>query len=65
MYAGLNIFLQYVYQLPIEVSGTIECVGGFIGLYKIPARPELSEICSGLSLLLFYIMVSRTCFKFI
>ncbi|KAJ6682941.1 hypothetical protein OIU74_021070 [Salix koriyanagi] len=58
MYAGLNIFLLYVYQLPIEVSGTIECVAGFIGLYKIPARPELSEICSGLSLLLFYIMLS-------
>ncbi|KAJ6305826.1 hypothetical protein OIU78_021201 [Salix suchowensis] len=36
MYAGLNIFLLYVYQLPIEVSGTIECVAGFIGLYKIP-----------------------------
>uniref|UniRef100_A0A6N2L9I4 Uncharacterized protein n=1 Tax=Salix viminalis TaxID=40686 RepID=A0A6N2L9I4_SALVM len=58
MYAGLNIFLLYVYQLPIEVSGTIECIAGFIGLYKIPARPELSEICSGLSLLLFYIMLS-------
>ncbi|CAK7340797.1 unnamed protein product [Dovyalis caffra] len=53
---GLNIFLLYVYQLPIEVSGTVQWVAGFIGLYKIPARPELSEICSGLSLLLFYIM---------
>ncbi|XP_020540481.2 piezo-type mechanosensitive ion channel homolog isoform X3 [Jatropha curcas] len=58
LYSGLNIVLLYAYQLPIEFSGMIQCVAGFIGLYKISAKSEWSEICSCLSLLLFYIMLS-------
>ncbi|XP_065855568.1 piezo-type mechanosensitive ion channel homolog isoform X2 [Euphorbia lathyris] len=36
----------------------IEHIAGFIGLYKIFAQAEWTEICSFLSLLLFYIMLS-------
>ncbi|XP_015570622.2 piezo-type mechanosensitive ion channel homolog [Ricinus communis] len=57
-YAGLNIVLLYVYQLPIEFSGMVQYVAGFIGLSKISAQSEWSEICSCLALLVFYIMLS-------
>ncbi|XP_022719322.1 piezo-type mechanosensitive ion channel homolog [Durio zibethinus] len=58
LYAGLNIILLYVYQLPIEFSGIFQWLADFIGLYKISANSEWSEVCSGLSLLLFYITLS-------
>ncbi|KAK8542359.1 hypothetical protein V6N12_014957 [Hibiscus sabdariffa] len=58
LYAGLNIILLYIYQLPIEYSGIFEWLADFIGLYKISAKSEWSEICSGLSLVLFYIILS-------
>lgn len=61
LYAGLNIVLLYVYQLPIEFSGIMQSIAGFIGLYKISSHAEWSEICSSFSLLFFYIMVSRSC----
>ncbi|KAK6243143.1 hypothetical protein QUC31_009552 [Theobroma cacao] len=58
LYAGLNIILLYVYQLPMEFSGIFQWLADFIGLYKISAKSEWSEVCSGLSLLLFYIILS-------
>ncbi|KAJ9131516.1 hypothetical protein P3X46_035171 [Hevea brasiliensis] len=58
LYAGFNIVLLYAYQLPVKFPGIIQCVAGFIGLYKISAKSEWSEICSCLSLLFFYIMLS-------
>ncbi|KAM3704955.1 hypothetical protein ACB098_03G044800 [Castanea mollissima] len=58
LYSGLNIILLYVYQLPIEFSEIFLWVAEFIGLFKISAKSEWSEVCSGLSLLLFYIMLS-------
>ncbi|KAK8620775.1 hypothetical protein V6N13_067237 [Hibiscus sabdariffa] len=58
LYAGLNIILLYIYQLPIEYSGIFEWLADFIGLYKISAKSEWSEICSGLSLVVFYIILS-------
>ncbi|XP_050223428.1 piezo-type mechanosensitive ion channel homolog isoform X2 [Mercurialis annua] len=58
LYAGLNIILLYVYQLPIEFPEMIQYVSDFIGLYKISAQSEWSEICSCLSLLFFYFMLS-------
>ncbi|KAG8648226.1 hypothetical protein MANES_09G162700v8 [Manihot esculenta] len=58
LYAGFNIILLYAYQLPVKFPGVIQSVAGFIGLYKISAKSEWSEICSCLSLLLFYIMLS-------
>ncbi|CAI0551081.1 unnamed protein product [Linum tenue] len=56
-YAGLNIVLLYIYQLPIQFPW-MASVGDFIGLYKVSSHSEWSEICSGYSLLLFYTMLS-------
>ncbi|XP_028109002.1 piezo-type mechanosensitive ion channel homolog [Camellia sinensis] len=58
LYAGLNIVLLYVYQLPGEFSCMFQWHADFIGLYKISAKSNWSEICSGVSLLLFYFMLS-------
>ncbi|MBA0816243.1 hypothetical protein Gohar_000930, partial [Gossypium harknessii] len=58
LYAGLNIVLLYIYQLPVEYSGIFKWLADFIGIYKISAKSEWSEICSGLSLIVFYIILS-------
>ncbi|KAK9292746.1 hypothetical protein L1049_020726 [Liquidambar formosana] len=58
LYASMNILLLYVYQLPIEFSEMFLWAADFIGLHRISAKSEWSEICSGLSLLLFYYMLS-------
>ncbi|TYI07591.1 hypothetical protein ES332_A10G238500v1, partial [Gossypium tomentosum] len=54
----LNIVLLYIYQLPVEYSGIFKWLADFIGLYKISAKSDWSEICSGLSLIVFYIILS-------
>ncbi|XP_042475858.1 piezo-type mechanosensitive ion channel homolog isoform X1 [Macadamia integrifolia] len=58
LYAGFNIGLLYVYQLPIVLPKTFQMVADFIGFYKISSISEWTEICSGLSLLVFYYMLS-------
>ncbi|XP_035538685.1 piezo-type mechanosensitive ion channel homolog isoform X2 [Juglans regia] len=58
LYAGFNIVLLYVYQLPIEFPNTIQWIADFIGLFKVSANSEWPEFCSCLSLVLFYIMLS-------
>ncbi|KAL1102518.1 hypothetical protein V6Z11_D05G369900 [Gossypium hirsutum] len=56
-YAGFNIFMLYVYQLPIEFSSMLQWIADFVGLFKICSKSEWTEICSFVSLVLFYIMV--------
>ncbi|KAL9683988.1 hypothetical protein QQ045_021419 [Rhodiola kirilowii] len=58
VYSGFNIVLLYVYQLPIQLPTLIRQISDFIGLYKISANSEWPEICSGVSLLVFYTMLS-------
>lgn len=58
LYASVNIILLYTYQLPIEFLSTLQWIADFIGLFKISGKSEWHEICSGLSLVLFYIMLS-------
>ncbi|WCJ43227.1 hypothetical protein M5689_023983 [Euphorbia peplus] len=58
LYSGLNIVLLYAYQLPIKFPEMIEHIAGFIGLYKMSAQADWTEICSFVSLLLFYILLS-------
>ncbi|XP_075641549.1 piezo-type mechanosensitive ion channel homolog [Castanea sativa] len=58
LYAGFNIALLYVYQLPIVFPNTLQRIADFIGLFKVSANSEWPEICSCLSLILFYIMLS-------
>ncbi|CAG7908748.1 unnamed protein product [Brassica rapa] len=58
IYAGFNIVLLYLYQLPINFSDMIRWIASFIGLFRLSAETEGTDICSGLFLLLFYIMLS-------
>ncbi|TYK18292.1 piezo-type mechanosensitive ion channel-like protein [Cucumis melo var. makuwa] len=58
LYAGFSIFLVYVYQLPVEYPSMLKWVAEFIGLFKISSNSEWPEICSYISLILFYIMLS-------
>ncbi|XP_022992489.1 piezo-type mechanosensitive ion channel homolog [Cucurbita maxima] len=58
LYAGFIIFLVYVYQLPVEYPSMLKWVAGFIGLFKVSSTSEWPGICSYISLILFYIMLS-------
>lgn len=60
LYAGFNIFLLYVYQLPVEQPSVIHRMADLIGLYKISSNSQWPEICSCLSLVFYYIMLSFT-----
>ncbi|KAG4396639.1 hypothetical protein GLYMA_19G238300v4 [Glycine max] len=57
-YAGFNIILLYICQLPIEFPETFKWTFYHFGLFKLSTKLEWSEVFSGLSLLLFYIMLS-------
>ncbi|KAI7983245.1 hypothetical protein LOK49_LG15G00399 [Camellia lanceoleosa] len=58
LYGGFNISLLYVYQLPVSLPEILQRIAQFTGLYKISAKSEWPEICSGLSLIVFYFMLS-------
>ncbi|KAE8706446.1 hypothetical protein F3Y22_tig00110393pilonHSYRG00191 [Hibiscus syriacus] len=58
LYAGLNVILLSIYQLPVEYSGIFGWLANFVGFYKISAKSEWPEICSGLSLFVFYVILS-------
>ncbi|XP_075093902.1 piezo-type mechanosensitive ion channel homolog [Nicotiana tabacum] len=58
LYAGFNICLLYFYQLPIAFPQMFYVVADYIGLYKISTNSGWQEICSGLSLLAFYYLIS-------
>ncbi|XP_054800330.1 piezo-type mechanosensitive ion channel homolog isoform X1 [Prosopis cineraria] len=57
LYAGFNIFLLYIYQLPVELPSIVERVADLIGLFKISVNSEWLKICSSLSLVCFYMML--------
>ncbi|XP_062086347.1 piezo-type mechanosensitive ion channel homolog isoform X1 [Humulus lupulus] len=58
LYAGFNILLLYVYQLPVKFPSLLNWVADFIGLFKITADSDWPEICSSFSLVIFYITLS-------
>lgn len=58
IYAGFNICLLYVYQLPISLPEITGWIAEFIGLYKVSNKSAWPEICSSLSLIVFYFMLS-------
>ncbi|XP_027936634.1 piezo-type mechanosensitive ion channel homolog isoform X1 [Vigna unguiculata] len=58
LYAGFNIFLLYIYQLPMELPGMIHWMADLIGLYKISCNSEWPQVCSCISLLFYYTMLS-------
>ncbi|KAI5399288.1 hypothetical protein KIW84_064594 [Lathyrus oleraceus] len=58
LYASFNIFLLYTYQLPVEYPSMIQWMADLLGLYKISENTEWTKICSSLSLILYYIVMS-------
>lgn len=58
VYACISIFLLYVYQLPVQLPTMFQIIADFIGLYKITTKSEWPELSSGISVLLFYFMLS-------
>ncbi|XP_020972104.1 piezo-type mechanosensitive ion channel homolog isoform X2 [Arachis ipaensis] len=58
LYAGVDIFLLYIYQLPVEFPTAIHRMADIIGLYKISANSEWTKICSSISIILYYTMLS-------
>lgn len=57
LYACFNILLLYVYQIPINFPHMFQLVFDFVGLFRVSATSEWTNICSSISLLLFYILV--------
>ncbi|KAL2323587.1 hypothetical protein Fmac_027966 [Flemingia macrophylla] len=58
LYAVFNIFLLYIYQLPVELPSMIHWMADLIGVYKISANSEWPKICSCISLMFYYLMLS-------
>ncbi|KAJ7977462.1 piezo-type mechanosensitive ion channel-like [Quillaja saponaria] len=58
LYAGFNILLLYVYQLPLGLPNMLKWLADLIGLFKISGSSDWLEICSSLSLVFYYIMLS-------
>ncbi|KAF5200212.1 Piezo-type mechanosensitive ion channel-like protein [Thalictrum thalictroides] len=61
IYAGFNIVLLYIYQLPVQFPYTFQMVADIIGLYKVSVALEWPQICCSFSLLIFYFMVWFCC----
>ncbi|KAL5701585.1 hypothetical protein ACHQM5_026906 [Ranunculus cassubicifolius] len=58
VYAGFNIVLLYIYQLPVGLPDMFQTASDFIGLYKLSSTTEWPEKLAALSLLVFYFMLS-------
>ncbi|KAG6429158.1 hypothetical protein SASPL_107200 [Salvia splendens] len=58
VYGGFNIGLLYVYQLPVGLAQSFQGISDSIGLYKASVSSDWQEICSGISLMVFYYMLS-------
>ncbi|KAK4482248.1 hypothetical protein RD792_009399 [Penstemon davidsonii] len=54
VYAGFSISLLYLYQLPVGFPQMFK----MIGLYKVSIDSDGQEACSGISLMVFYYMLS-------
>ncbi|KAL7126558.1 hypothetical protein ABFS83_14G196300 [Erythranthe nasuta] len=58
VYAGFSICILYVYQLPIGFPQSLQTFADVTGLYKASVDSDWQEICSGISLMVFYYMLS-------
>lgn len=58
LYACCKICLLYVYQLPVGLPQTLQLIANYIGLHKLSSKSDLQEICSSVSLLVFYYVLS-------
>jgi hypothetical protein len=58
MYSVFSILLLYIYQLPVQFPYVVLAFADFIGLFKVSSKSEWPELSSGISLLVYYFMVS-------
>ncbi|KAJ1257414.1 hypothetical protein BS78_K040800 [Paspalum vaginatum] len=58
IYSVFNILLLYVYQLPVKFPYVVSAFADFIGLFKVSSKSEWPELSSGISLLVYYFMLS-------
>ncbi|THU72854.1 hypothetical protein C4D60_Mb04t16610 [Musa balbisiana] len=56
LYACFSILIIYIYQLPVVFPSMFLVFADFVGLYKINRRSDCSELCSAVSLLIYYFM---------
>jgi len=58
IYSVFSILLLYLYQLPVKFPYIALAFADFIGLFKISSKSEWPELSSGISLLVYYFMLS-------
>ncbi|KAL6627895.1 hypothetical protein ACP70R_031621 [Stipagrostis hirtigluma subsp. patula] len=58
IYSVFSILLLYVYQLPVKFPYVVHAFADFIGLFKVSLKSEWPELASGISLLVYYFMLS-------
>ncbi|WOL18856.1 piezo-type mechanosensitive ion channel [Canna indica] len=58
IYACFSILVIYTYQLPMNFPSMFLVFADFVGLYKITQRSDWIELCSGVSLLVYYFVLS-------
>ncbi|XP_062211094.1 piezo-type mechanosensitive ion channel homolog isoform X1 [Phragmites australis] len=58
IYSVFSILLLYIYQLPVKFPYVVLAFADFIGLFKVSSRSEWPELSSGISLLVYYFMLS-------
>uniref|UniRef100_A0A0D9V196 Piezo non-specific cation channel R-Ras-binding domain-containing protein n=1 Tax=Leersia perrieri TaxID=77586 RepID=A0A0D9V196_9ORYZ len=58
IYSVFIILLLYVYQLPVKFPYVVLAFADFIGLFKISSNSEWPEVSCGISLLVYYFMLS-------
>nr|CDM82909.1 unnamed protein product [Triticum aestivum] len=58
IYSVFSILLLYIYQLRVKFPYVVVAFADFIGLFKVSSKSEWPELSSGISLLVYYFMVS-------
>ncbi|KAK3164410.1 hypothetical protein QOZ80_1AG0017640 [Eleusine coracana subsp. coracana] len=58
IYSVFSILLFYIYQLPVKFPYVVVAFADFIGLFKFSWKSEWPEVSSGVSLLVYYFMLS-------
>ncbi|KAL6884653.1 hypothetical protein ACP4OV_010589 [Aristida adscensionis] len=58
IYSVFSILLLYLYQLPVKFPYVVLAFADFIGLFKVSLKSEWPELSSGISLLVYYFMLS-------
>ncbi|CAL4963575.1 unnamed protein product [Urochloa decumbens] len=58
IYSVFSILLLYIYQLPVKFPYVVLAFADFVGLFKVSSKSEWPELSSGISLLVYYLMLS-------